>query len=375
MGRTKVKLRKKKISDGRYSLYLDYYPPIRIPETMQMKRYEYLGMYIFVRPKTATQKEHNDVTLKQAETIWAIRQQAVVNEEFGFLDTERQNASFLDYFDKQAHKKGNSWLSAYNHFKRFVKGYCTFGQMNMDLCDKYREYILTAKQIRYPDRTLSHNTAANYFALFCKCLFYANRDKMIKEDLERFVEYIKPISTHRDFLVPSELMNLSKTPCDIPVLKRASLFACMTGLRVSDVRKLSWNEIIPNMDGTGFNVQLRMQKTKVEILIPISQEALMLCGWRKEGLVFDGFTKSMTGKPLKKWIKAAGITKPITFHCFRHTYAVLQLASGTSIYVVSRILGHKHVSTTEIYLDLLEETKIGTIDRIKIYIDPYLRAA
>lgn len=61
--------------------------------------------------------------------------------------------------------------------------------------------------------------------------------------------------------------------------------------------------------------------------------------------------------PLKRWLREAGITKRITFHCFRHTYAVLQLANGTDIYTVSKMLTHKHVTTAEIYLELLEDTK------------------
>ena len=78
----------------------------------------------------------------------------------------------------------------------------------------------------------------------------------------------------------------------------------------------------------------------------------------------------MLNKPLKKWLAAAGITKHITFHCLRHTYAVLQLASGTDIYTVSKMLTHKHVTTTEIYLDLLDEMKEDTLGRIQIYKDP-----
>ena len=78
----------------------------------------------------------------------------------------------------------------------------------------------------------------------------------------------------------------------------------------------------------------------------------------------------MTDRPLKRWLEDAGITKRITFHCFRHTYAVLQLASGTNIYTLSKMMLHKSIRSTEIYLDLLEETKLETVGRISISIDP-----
>src|SRR5688572_20211323 len=52
---------------------------------------------------------------------------------------------------------------------------------------------------------------------------------------------------------------------------------------------------------------------------------------------------------LKKWLQKAGITKEITFHCFRHTYATLQLSLGTDLYTVSKMLGHREIKTTQVY--------------------------
>lgn len=74
----------------------------------------------------------------------------------------------------------------------------------------------------------------------------------------------------------------------------------------------------------------------------------------------------MINVPLKNWIKEAGIKKHITFHCFRHTYATLQIAAGTDIYTVSKMLTHKNVTTTQIYADLVSSKKRETVGRIKI---------
>lgn len=60
------------------------------------------------------------------------------------------------------------------------------------------------------------------------------------------------------------------------------------------------------------------------------------------------------------------LAQPITFHCFRHTYATLQIAAGTDIYTVSKMLTHKSVVTTQIYADLVSSKKRETVDKIKL---------
>ena len=74
----------------------------------------------------------------------------------------------------------------------------------------------------------------------------------------------------------------------------------------------------------------------------------------------------MVNYPLKKWIKQAGIEKNITFHGFRHTYATLQIASGTDIYTVSKMLTYCNVSTTQIYADVVNQKKRDAANSITL---------
>lgn len=60
------------------------------------------------------------------------------------------------------------------------------------------------------------------------------------------------------------------------------------------------------------------------------------------------------------------LAQPITFHCFRHTYATLQIAAGTDIFTVSKMLTHKNVATTQIYAELVSEKKRETVDKISL---------
>jgi site-specific recombinase XerD len=116
----------------------------------------------------------------------------------------------------------------------------------------------------------------------------------------------------------------------------------------------------------GLCIRICTQKTQTEAILPISYEALELCGERSTGKVFKGLKRSMINHPLKAWLKEAGITKHITFHGFRHTYATLQIASGTDIYTVSKMLTHKNVTTTQIYADLVSEKKRDTVNKIRL---------
>ena len=96
----------------------------------------------------------------------------------------------------------------------------------------------------------------------------------------------------------------------------------------------------------------------------------MLCGEHSEGLVFKNLKRYYTHEPLKEWVKAAGITKHITFHCFRHTFATLQVNEGTDIYTVSHLLTHANVGTTQIYADIVDKSKREAVERIKIMEEP-----
>lgn len=362
---TTVSLLRRPITNGRLSLYLDFYPAIRNPETMKMTRREYLGIYIYEKPRTDMEREYNRMMLERAEAIRCLRVTSLINEKFDFLDHEKMKGDFLAYYKKKCKGHDDKWDIVYKHFYNFVQGRCTCGEVNVDLCKKFREYLLNAHQLRLTHLRISKNSAAGYYSTFRGFLNIAYREKMIKENINDFLDKIETDDVRKEFLTAEELKLLAATPCDVPVLKAASLFSCLTGLRISDILNLTWDDVQLAPD-LGHCVRIRIQKTDTETMLPISDEALELCGERSTGKVFRGLTRSMINYPLKKWIAAAGIKKHITFHCFRHTYATLQIASGTDIYTVSKMLVHRNVTTTQIYADLVSDKKRETVNRITL---------
>lgn len=362
---TKVTLRQRPISNGRITLYLDYYPAIRNPHTMKMTRREFLGIYISANPKSQAIKDYNNEMLEKAEAIRCQRQMSLVNEEFGFLDHYKMKADALSYFKEYSMKKGDKYLFVYAHFDNYVNHKCSFGDLTVELCNGFRDYLTQVRQLRHKDKVMSRNSAAAYWRNFRAMLKKAYLEKYLKENLNDYLQAIDEDDVHKEFLTAEELKRLATTPCKIDVLRRASLFSCLTGLRFSDVQNLQWDNIVQASDG-GYCMRIRTIKTGTDATLPISDEALDLCGYRGQGKVFKGFTKAMTQYPLKQWLLDAGIYKPFSFHCFRHTYATLQIAAGTDIYTVSKMLTHRNVTTTQIYADLVNAKKRETVGKISL---------
>jgi len=362
---SKVTLRKRPVAGAKESLYLDFYPPIRDPFSMRMTRRESLGIYIYLKPRNEIEREFNHEMMMKAEVIRSLRVQSLINEEFGFLDKNKKKADFLSYFELKAKKKDQKWEKVYMHFSNFVKGKCTFGDVNVELCNKFRDYLLDTKQLVHKDNKISQNSAAGYFSTFRALLKIAYKEKFFRENLNDYLESIETTDVKKEYLTLDEVKLLASTPCEIPVLKSASLFSCLTGLRISDILNLEWNSIVPASEG-GYCMRIRTEKTETETTLPLSEEAMELCGKPGEGKVFKGLQKYMTHQPLKNWINSTEITKHITFHCFRHTFATLQIALGTDIYTVSKMLTHKNVTTTQIYADLVSSKKRESANKISL---------
>lgn len=375
----KVKLREKKISGNRQSLYLDFYPAIPHPETGEPTRREFLGLYLFDKAKNPIDKQGNKETLQLAEQIRQKRENHLNKPEIytGYeLEQkrikERGEQNFVAYFkslaDKRKASNHDNWVSAYSYLETFTKGNLKFVDLNEKFCNEFKEYLLTTKSNKSSKTTLAQNSAVSYFNKLKATLKQAYKDGYLTTDLNAKIEPIKQAETRRNFLTIEELNSLVKTECNNPLLKCAALFSALTGLRFSDIQKLVWGEIYHSVEN-GYSIQFTQQKTKGVEVLPISKQAYSLLGEPKEPTrkVFEGLTYSAyENKHLYQWVGAAGITKDITFHCFRHTFATLQLSKGTDIYTVSKMLGHRELKTTQIYAKIIDQTKRDAADKIKL---------
>lgn len=396
--KTKVTVRLRKAEFRKeWFIYLESYPVILPGKEKAQRVREYINRSVTTvdfdkkRPARTTQdsvsykpkrddngiivcKSENDrETMIYADSLRKLRQREYDNMElYSELDAikaeekEKSQQDFVRYFDllvTKRHKNSSesiqiNWYRSIKFLRDFGGEKITFSEINTKFCEKFKSYLLTAKSGSNKEYTISQNTASTYFSVFKAALKEAFIDGYFTSDISAKVKSIPHEESRREYLTLEELNTLVETPCELDVLKRAALFSALTGLRHSDIQKLTWDEI--SVENEQAKINFTQKKTKGVEYMPISKQALQLCG--EVGLPADLIFKNLTNpawisRPLKKWIESAGITKKITFHNFRHTFATLQLSSGTDIYTVSKMLGHTNVKTTQVYAKVVDEKK------------------
>lgn len=401
-----VKLRKSEYADEWY-LYLEAYPVFKQGCSKVIREREYLNRIITTpiwdKTRTArttetkkTYKPKRDAngiiqcrsTADQEVCIYADNVRKLRQREFDnqalFTDRENElaeqqeksNCNFIEYFEQLIHKRQKkssrsvtiNWTRVCKLFKAFAKSDTfAFSQINMKLIEDFKNFLLEAPRDGNKKGDITQNTASNYFSTFKTVLKQAFVDGYLTIDLSAKTKRIRKLDTRRETLTLEEINLLVNTECDKPIIKQGALFSLLTGLRHCDVKKLKWGEL--QKIGDKYRLNFTQQKTKGVEYMPISEQAYKLCGEPKqpEQFVFADLPDITKISPsLKKWIKAAGIHRNITFHCFRHTFATLQLTNGTDIYTVSKMLGHTDIKTTQIYAHIVDQKKEAAANAIVI---------
>lgn len=318
-----------------------------------------------------------------ADKVRALRQQeydtAVVysdREQEMIAQNERMEQDFIAYFNSIIYKvhpnSSNSIIVNWTRVGKLLSIYSEgkpipFKKISVKLLEDLKLFMLSAPMGGNKPGTLSQNSASTYFSIVKAGLHRAFIDEYLTVDISAKVKGIPEIKVKRETLTLEEAKMLATTPCENEVLKRAFFFAVLTGIRLCDIHELTWGEIVETASGK--RVDFTQRKTHIVDYLPISEQAFSLCGepQEPERHIFEGLTgSSWISRPLKKWMKAAGITKNITFHCSRHTFATLQLENDTNIYTVMSMLGHTNVKTTQIYAHIVDKSKRNAADVIQI---------
>ena len=164
------------------------------------------------------------------------------------------------------------------------------------------------------------------------------------------------------YLTLPELENIINTPFaqhHLSLAKDMFLFSCFTGLAYTDMCNLSEENIVKAPDGMLW-IRTKRQKTGVASHIPLLEIPVQLIekykGTTKNAKLLPMVSNSTLNNKLKIIAKQCGIERNLIFHAGRHTYAsTITLSQGVPIESVSSMLGHKQLSTTNIYAKITNE--------------------
>ena len=377
-----IKLRFKQLKDGNQSIYLDCY-------VNGIREYKFLNLYL--RPDTSREnKMWNKEQLRLANAIKAQYIIDIQNGEFGFKDRNRtRKLSFLTYCeDMAAEYEANGQTSCavlmrsavkrmtaytgknitFNHIdKEFLIGFIEY--LNSDI----RDFDKESKDKKRKPKPLSEVYKEALFARIMVALNKAERDGIIVKNPGKDIDRkLKPHAEQKSrcYLTLDEIQKIIDTEYKPDNdIKPAFLFCCFSGLRYSDVQKLTWGEITVSPEGYA-QIETNMQKTGKDITIPLSDNALKWLPERSDqpsaSRIFYKLPDQVTNADarLRTIIKKAGITKHVTFHVARHTFATLTLTYGADLYTVSKLLGHSNIRTTQIYAKIVDESKRKAVNLI-----------
>ena len=381
----KITIRTRELKAGNRSIYLDFYE--------KGKRWsEYLNLFL-VPDDAPDAKRLNDASMAKANEIKSKRLLGIDEDETeidggkSIQLPKRIFADWLnDYIEGIRRNPSYSQSTYRNHCStvNIIKEYLQYRRRPRYLMSKIDKKFIaglldfmknTYRNMKSPDKpkAMSQRTLHLHQTTLVRMLNMAVKEGVMNNNPFYALgkhERIAKQQAERDYLTKEELLALAEAPTTNETTKRAFLFCCFTGLRYSDVYALTWRDI--KQVDSGLVVSIRaMQKTGKQIIIPLNQSALKWLpdrsGCKPGQKVFDMTCISACNKCLKKSAAAAGIEKNVSYHTSRHTFATLSLAAGGDLYTVSKLLGHSDIHTTQIYADVVMETKIEAVSRISEY--------
>lgn len=365
-----VYLRQRPRKNGTFALYLDI--------CRNGKRTnEYLKLYL-VPEKTREDKQKNKETMQLAEAIRAKKVVEIQSKDFGIDVLPQNDAKFFDMMRRIIERKDGttktSWKNCLAHVLKYEPDeQITFSEITPQWIRGFREYLDTkamqwaidSRKRDVDPKPISQGTKALMFQKFCSVFNIAIREGIIRQNPTIGIERFKEPESEREFLTIDEIKQLRKTPPPNKDLAQAFFFSCLTGLRWSDIVKLKWSEVQESKSGT--RIVFTQKKTGGLEYLDLNSQAASMLGTRgnPDDYVFPKLGPIQSARiSIAAWVRSAGIDKHITFHCARHTFAVMMLDLGVDLYTVSKLLGHKSIETTQVYAKILDKNKKAAVERI-----------
>lgn len=380
------KLGAKVLSDGRESLFLQYYLGFEMAVSKSGKEYkkvnntkEYLSLYLWQAPRTPLERQENKETLELAKRLRFEAGQKLLDNKRGYRLKKQQDINFYDfiqiYYDQYTKGDKRMIKAAQKRFVDFIeqdypqyKHRISPDNITQSMMEHFVEYL---QSISKGEGALTH------WKRWKKIVKEAVRqDVMRKNPCEGVVCKADEEALKKDILSQDEMVQLIRTTYhgQNQDTRRAFIFTLYTGIRFCDIKDLTYS----NVDFSNKRLSFNQKKTqghssKSYVDIPLTDELIELIGTPqtddRDEKVFKLPSQTMCLKALKHWVAKAGIQKHITWHCGRHSFAMNILANGTDIKNVASLLGHSGIQHTEKYtraIDSLKQEAINSLPKLKL---------
>lgn len=354
------------MKNGYQSIYLDCYHEGH-------RSYEYLKLYLVPETDDKAARQ-NTAAMRQAEAalkarLRELKKQPPVSKRLMPKDVLQNDLTLTEWFARFKEiqrKRGVRDLYAIDRLRDIIvemgNGEVKLKAIDKDFCLSFMEYLKTGYRTA-SGQPLKSKTVFNRQCTLITALNVAVREGIIPSNpmnrLSRH-ERAKTNKGKREYLTIEEVKSLVATPCKREDIKSAYLFACNCGLRLGDVRKLKWGDI--TKDGHRWLLSVVMNKSEKPVHIPLGEQARRWLPKRKgadaDSLVFGNLPNDThINEHLKAWTEKTGITKAITYHTSRHTFATMLLTLGADLYTVSKLLGHSQIKNTQVYAEIINRRK------------------
>lgn len=343
-----VKIRRRVRESGLTALLLVYYYKGK-------RREESLRLYL-VPEKSKEDKRKNKDTLSVAEMVRAQRSVELQNSTFN-LRRSRDMGLFEFMQELMKEKEGNTlqgWKTAFRSLQNYTNS-VLLSEIDADFGRGFMAYLT---------KKFKPNTIREYFGILEATINEAVKRELIPSNPLVSIKKPHAEDSIREFLTIGELQQLAKAKCNNDLVRRAFLFSVYTGIRSSDIRQLTWG-CVSEIEGVT-RVTIKQKKTKVALYSDLNEQAVELMGRKGEPseLIFPLPDRNNVNRYIRKWATNAGITKHITFHSARHTFATLLLTLGEDLYTVSKLLGHTNVQTTQIYAKIIDDKRRAAVNKL-----------
>lgn len=357
-GNVPIKLRFQKRAGDRKAILIDHFYDGK-------HHYENTGMFLIAETNERARRE-NARTMRKVNDLLHQR----IDEYFSSKSApmmEQHPVTILEWFDFFIDEQERRGIRAIDRIKCYRKILAKFDNTTLlkdvdkAFCLRFITYLRDV-YLTKQGKKLSPKSMFNFCGyLSCSLSMAVQANRIAINPWNRLSRNEKPKNpeSKREYLTIAEVKALIDTPCKCDIVKRAYLFSCFCGLRLGDVASLKWESV--TNDGKRWRVGIVANKNRRVLHIPLSAQAMKWMPEKSGEFVFPSLENHGISYYLQSWAKGAGITKTVTYHTSRHTFATMLLTLGTDIYTVSKMLGHSSVRPTQIYAKIVDEAKDNAV--------------